>query len=118
MYKYIQGCRGLAALLVVFYHLGDTLAKPKYLGADADPLKSLFSFGSCGVQFFFVLSGFIITLVHRKDFGVPQRLPHYVRKRLVRIYPTYIIIFVAVYLLAIAFSSTRQTVPHDAGTLI
>jgi exopolysaccharide production protein ExoZ len=40
------------------------------------------------------------------------------QKRIVRIYPSYIIIFSSVYLLAMAFASTRNTVPHDAVTLI
>ncbi len=70
------------------------------------------------VAFFFVLSGFIITLIHRKDFEVPTRLFTYMRKRATRIYPSYIIIFTVVYLSAIALSSTRNTVPHDAVTLI
>jgi peptidoglycan/LPS O-acetylase OafA/YrhL len=50
---------------------------------------SLFHFGFAGVQFFFVLSGYIIYHVHHGDIGTGKVLP-YARKRLVRIYPIYI----------------------------
>lgn len=117
MYKYIQGCRAIAALFVVVFHLSGALAAEKYLGSSAGFLQKLFIFGDCGVPFFFVLSGFIITLIHRKDFGAPACLFKYMQKRAVRIYPSFLIIFTVVYLVALAFPSTRNTVPHDASTL-
>lgn len=118
MYKSVHACRALAALLVVCYHLGETLAKDKYFGMSASFLQKVFSFGDCGVAFFFVLSGFIITLIHHKDFGVPHRFIPYLQKRITRIYPTYIIIFLAVYLLALASPLLRSGLPHDSLTLI
>lgn len=114
MYNSIQACRAIAALLVVMYHLGEVFAKEKYFGSLADPLQAVVSFGGpAGVAFFFVLSGFIIEHIHRIDFNRPDRLRSYVLKRLIRIYPTYVAIFIIVFAAALLVPSLRNTVPHD-----
>jgi exopolysaccharide production protein ExoZ len=89
--KGIQFGRGVAACLVVLFHAGHQLALPQYVGHPFS-LTSLFRFGNSGVDFFFVLSGFIIFHVHSVDIGRPRRLAHYVRQRLTRIYPIYWIV--------------------------
>jgi exopolysaccharide production protein ExoZ len=116
MYKSIQGCRALAALLVVLHHLGFAMASDKYFGAAI--FKVPFIFGDSGVEFFFVLSGFIVTWAHFDDFGKQAGLLRYLRKRAVRIYPPYWIIFAMVYLLALVSPALRSTVPHDYPTLL
>jgi exopolysaccharide production protein ExoZ len=55
----------------------------------ATGLKTFFQFGHAGVDLFFVLSGFIILLVHYDDIGRPERLSRYAERRLTRIFPTY-----------------------------
>lgn len=50
-------------------------------------LGGIFKFGHSGVEFFFVLSGFIMIWVHQSDFGVPKKVMEFARKRFVRIYP-------------------------------
>ncbi|MDB5816500.1 MAG: acyltransferase 3 [Rhizobacter sp.] len=116
MFKSIQACRAAAALLVLMFHLGGTVALDRYFGAKS--FDTAFAFGDAGVPFFFVLSGFVIMLAHRRDIGRPQRFGEYVRKRATRIYPAYLIVACAVYLVAIAVPSTRDSMPHDALTLI
>jgi exopolysaccharide production protein ExoZ len=116
MYKSIQGCRAVAALLVVLHHLGTALSSERYFGATR--FAAPFRFGDSGVEFFFVLSGFIITWAHFADFGKPGRVFNYLRKRVVRIYPTYLIVFATVYLLAFASPITRSAVPHDYATIL
>ncbi len=116
MYKSIQGCRALAALLVVLHHLGGALASSKYFGAESFALA--FKSGDSGVEFFFVLSGFIITWAHFDDFGRPRQLLRYLRKRCVRIYPTYWIVFGIAYLALQLSATSRSTVPHDFYTLL
>lgn len=94
----LQVARGAAALLVLLFHL--TYIGQGFLGIDL--LKGIFKFGYSGVDFFFVLSGFIIYFAHHEDVGRPSRLRAYLRKRFVRIYPVYWIIALA--LLPVYFS--------------
>ena len=48
-------------------------------------------FGYLGVPYFFVLSGFIIAFAHWKDLGKLESLPNYGYRRIVRLYPIYIL---------------------------
>jgi peptidoglycan/LPS O-acetylase OafA/YrhL len=116
MFKSIQGCRALAALLVVLHHLGRAMASDKYFGERLIAVP--FVAGDAGVEFFFVLSGFIITWAHFGDFGRPARVSGYLRKRFARIYPVYWIVFAALHLFAQASPTLRATVPHDYPTLL
>lgn len=82
----VEAGRGIAALLVVLYHAA--------LHVEGDVpgsvvLWGLPHFGHAGVDFFFVLSGFIISFVHRKDLGRPGRLGHYLERRFTRVFPFY-----------------------------
>ncbi|MDB5626892.1 MAG: acyltransferase 3 family protein [Tardiphaga sp.] len=86
----LQIGRGLAALCVVLFHLNNSVwGVAKYF---PHPFSPLLSFGNAGVQFFFVLSGFIIFLIHGKDLGSPSRLWSFANKRLIRVYPVYWIV--------------------------
>jgi exopolysaccharide production protein ExoZ len=82
----VEAGRGVAALLVVLYHAA--------LHVEGDVpgsvvLWGLPHFGHAGVDFFFVLSGFIISFVHRGDLGRPDRLGHYLERRFTRVFPFY-----------------------------
>jgi peptidoglycan/LPS O-acetylase OafA/YrhL len=116
MYKSLQAGRAIAALLVVLFHLGGTIAAEKYFNIKEFSVP--FSFGKSGVDFFFVLSGFIIYYAHKNDIGRPLILRTYIYKRIIRIYPAYIIIFFCVYTLAIITPQLRNTVPHDINILV
>jgi peptidoglycan/LPS O-acetylase OafA/YrhL len=83
----VQAARGCAATAVVLSHAEILLGSPAYLGHA--PLHDVFRAGHAGVDFFFVLSGFIICTVHRRDIGCPAALAAYGWKRLTRIYPAY-----------------------------
>lgn len=97
----LQAGRGVAALLVVMYHLsGSIMSDPKFWGVEVD--GGLFRFGHEGVAFFFVLSGFIILHAHKADLGRPELLGDYLFKRATRIYLPYwitLVPLVAIYLL-------------------
>lgn len=81
----IQALRGLAAVAVVAYHAARHLDQ----ALDASALTRFTQPGHAGVDLFFVLSGFIILHVHRRDIGRPDMLGHYAWQRFVRLMPIY-----------------------------
>ncbi|WP_300800660.1 acyltransferase [uncultured Desulfovibrio sp.] len=89
----IQMLRGIAALLVVIYHtqgfvhkyLDKYALEPSFLTSPG----RIMNFGSCGVDIFFVISGFImayITYNKHCQTGYPKT---FLWKRIVRIVPLY-----------------------------
>ena len=88
MISLLQVFRGLAALLVVYHHANHEVVEM----FGQNPLRSLFDLGDAGVQFFFVLSGFIIYYVHRGDIGRPARAREFLLKRIIRVYPIYVLV--------------------------
>lgn len=81
----IEALRGIAAVAVVLchtaHHIDATFGAPL--------LRRLFEPGHSGVDLFFVLSGFIILLVHHRDIERPQRLGRYAWRRFARVWPLY-----------------------------
>ncbi len=75
--------RFVAALLVAFFHISITVSH--FVGAI--PFSGIFRGGHSGVAYFFVLSGFIILYVHRRDLGERDRIGTFARKRVIRIVP-------------------------------
>jgi exopolysaccharide production protein ExoZ len=57
--------------------------------------------GHAGVEFFFVLSGFIIAHVHARDVGRPDRLRRYLARRFDRVYPLYWLVLTGVVALTL-----------------
>ncbi len=97
VYYGLQVARGMAALLVVLHHA--TLGASSFYGSV--PFAGFWEFGSIGVDFFFVLSGFIIYSVHAGDSEGIRPAKSYIQKRLVRIYPPFLPISL---LLLVAYS--------------
>jgi exopolysaccharide production protein ExoZ len=93
----LQVMRAIAAIAVVLYHTNIILAQPEYGGQDI--LKPLAAKGWLGVNFFFVLSGFIIMHAHERDLGQPARIRPYLWRRFIRVYPIYWLVL-AVYVIA------------------
>jgi len=90
----IEAARGIAALLVAFFH-GSHVVELAQPGRGA-PFGGLFTFGHAGVPFFFVLSGYIIHYIHYADLDRPNRLGSFAWKRATRIYPLYLIVMVLI----------------------
>lgn len=81
MFKSVQQLRGIAVLAVVFFH-----------ASMATNTFDIFSKGNVGVQLFFMISGFIMALVHGKDVGITAA-GKFFKKRAIRIYPLYFVVF-------------------------
>lgn len=74
-------------MAVLAFHLSIAFGDPIYGG---NPIGSAYTgHGNLGVDFFFVLSGFIILNAHAKDIGQPQRWGVYLWRRFARVYPIY-----------------------------
>ncbi|OAN51541.1 acyltransferase family protein [Magnetospirillum moscoviense] len=104
----VELARAVAAIAVVLYHAARHL--DKNVGFPLG--KQAFQFGHAGVDFFFVISGFIILHVHGGDLGRPRRLGHYAARRFTRIYPIYWVILGLT--VAAAFWSGRIAAPTAA----
>jgi peptidoglycan/LPS O-acetylase OafA/YrhL len=109
MLQSLQAGRAVAALLVVFVHVGGTLALPKYLGEN--PVGPVFEFGFVAVDFFFVLSGFIIMHAHRRDIGQAREFVPYLWKRFGRVFPPYWIVLASI--LPVFFLAPHFGVGHE-----
>ncbi|OWJ64989.1 acyltransferase family protein [Inquilinus limosus] len=109
----IQAGRGVAALLVLLYHLNTAVfGRDKYYSGQ--PFGPIFDFGSSGVDYFFVLSGFIIFYAHTRDIGDPRTVPRYLWRRFTRIFPVYWVVLlplIAIYSLYPAFGTGQETEP-------
>ncbi len=108
----VEAGRGIAAILVVLLHSGSILSNPKSFGRT--PFGPLFSFGHAGVDFFFVLSGFVILFAHFKDLNRIGRLGTYFIRRLTRIYPPYwaaSTIMLAIFFISPSHTGRETTLP-------
>lgn len=105
--KYLQAARGFAALAVLLFHYSIMLEDERFLGYRV--LENYTGKGDLGVDFFFVLSGFIICAAHVQDIGRPGRLRAFIAKRVLRIYPLYLCVTVGLMsLLAIGLGGVKQ----------
>jgi exopolysaccharide production protein ExoZ len=84
----LQAGRGIAAFSVMMYHA--VPATSVFVAPIPDWLTPVLSKGFLGVDFFFVLSGFIILNAHADDPPTGRALESYVFKRLNRIYIPYL----------------------------
>jgi len=113
----LTGVRGIAALWVVLFHLQQFAGE---FGLDAvKGLPGLRS-GWAGVDLFFVLSGFILMLVHERDFPRLSWSPlfRFAWLRFFRVYPLATVVLLLILLLVVAdpqFAAYWSTasVPHN-----
>lgn len=110
----LQIYRGIAAVMVVLYHV--TVYGREKLGFTF--LQGLFSFGYTGVDFFFVLSGFIIFYVHGRDIGRPERAVSYLARRLARVYPIYWVVTSIKVALVLGIPSFGQAYERLPGVVV
>jgi len=86
----LEALRGIAILLVFFFH-ADALVFPTPMrgGRYPDPLAAWFQMGAVGVDLFFILSGFLLSLpfLQAARGGAPVSVRRYFARRALRILP-------------------------------
>lgn len=96
----LQVFRGLAAVMVLLAHSNIMLNKTLFSGS--------FIPGYIGVDFFFVLSGFIIMLTCKKHIGSGEVID-YIRKRVFRVFPPYIVYTILAFLVSYTYEKLTGT---------
>lgn len=86
----LDGLRGIAVLAVVVYH-----CHPRLVGTW---IYSASLWGWAGVNLFFVLSGFLITSILLASREKPHYFRNFYGRRVLRIWPVYVLLLVVVYL--------------------
>jgi peptidoglycan/LPS O-acetylase OafA/YrhL len=113
-YRQLDSLRGLAALAVFFGHaLGGKIDTPLMVFIQKTPLGIMFN-GGAAVMFFFVLSGFVLSLPFVGN-EKPLKLTAFYVKRIFRIYPALILAIVFALLLR-EFVYDRAAIIHIPGT--
>ncbi|RZU74527.1 peptidoglycan/LPS O-acetylase OafA/YrhL [Micromonospora kangleipakensis] len=94
----LTGLRWVAALLVFGFHVGTMriVAEPDYKAV----VDWLFTLGLSGVEFFFILSGFVLVWSYRDG----ERRRTFLRRRLAKIYPNHLLMFGVVLLVGLWFA--------------
>ncbi len=108
--EWLQSLRGLAALMVLFFHMAPHWA----LVSQLEPLSKLMYWGFSGVDVFFVVSGFVVYQSGSR--AIPKYgFYNFLKKRSARIFLTYwptflVITIVSIYLFNIYPKSTEQII--------
>lgn len=113
--KALTGLRGIAALIVFWFHLKDNLAARGLPVEVPTVVERLFFSGGRQVDIFFVLSGFILALIYKDWFSTQlstERYRKFLLRRFARIYPLHAFMLVltvgAVVAAAVLGASTEN----------
>lgn len=77
-YEILNGLRGIAALMVIFYHIFEAFA--------TTPFDQKFNHGYLAVDFFFILSGFVVAYAYDDRWG-RMTIKDFFKRRLIRLHP-------------------------------
>jgi peptidoglycan/LPS O-acetylase OafA/YrhL len=78
-YQILDGLRGVAALIVVMFHTFEVYSK-------GDHSKQILNHGYLAVDFFFLLSGFVVAYAYDDRWGKMSQWDFY-KRRLIRLQP-------------------------------
>lgn len=85
-YDLLDGLRGVAALLVVVYHVFEGFSFAELTNGAGDGLIRTFNHGYLAVDFFFMLSGFVLSYAYDDRFR-SMSLGSFFKRRLIRLHP-------------------------------
>jgi peptidoglycan/LPS O-acetylase OafA/YrhL len=110
----IEASRAFAAIAVVLMHAANLMRVEHFSGHIG--MGQVFDFGYVGVDFFFVLSGFIITYIHHAEIGHFERIPRYLWRRFSRIFPIYwVILLLSIGVISAGRLATGKAVGFEIG---
>ena len=101
----LTGARGVAAWLVVLYHIRASIP-----GLPA-PAEAILAKGYLAVDFFFLLSGFVIWLTWHDRLSSLRAAATFLRKRVARIWPLHGAMLVFAVVLALSLRATGRDDP-------
>jgi len=105
----LDALRGLAALAVVLYHF---TTRYDQLFGHSTPLPASFAWGEYGVDFFLMLSGFVIL----RSLDRTPRAGEFIASRFVRLYPAYWAAAAVTFCVVCIFGlSGQQVAPWEAA---
>ncbi|MBO7194835.1 MAG: acyltransferase, partial [Alistipes sp.] len=85
-YELLDGLRGVAALMVLVYHIFEGFAFAGATNGVGDGLITTFNHGHIAVDFFFILSGFVISYAY-DDRWQNMSIGGFFKRRLIRLHP-------------------------------
>ena len=85
-YELLDGLRGVAALLVVIYHIFEGLAFAQTTDGVGSGVITTLNHGHIAVDFFFILSGFVISYAY-DDRWNRMSIGSFFKRRLIRLHP-------------------------------
>ena len=94
-YKELNGVRGLAALMIMYFHFFQTI-KP-YQNSVFNFFYKFSHFGQTGVTLFFVLSGFLISRILLSSKNTDNYFSSFYIRRSLRIFPLFYLFLVLTY---------------------
>ena len=97
-YALLDGLRGVAAMLVVWHHVFEG-----YQFAGNRPYIEYMNHGYLAVDFFFILSGFVIGYAYDDRWGNSLTLAKFFCRRLIRLHP---MVIMGALIGFVAFAST------------
>jgi exopolysaccharide production protein ExoZ len=115
MLQSLQIGRAVACVLVIVAHAVSICALPKYF--DWHRFEPLYGFGPIALDVLFVLSGFIILHVHRRDIGRPDRAARYLYRRAHRVFPAYWVALALVLPIFFLVPSFGDGTQRDPGVI-
>jgi len=104
-FEWLEVMRGLAALWVVLHH---TDLSVSHFFPSQDERHSFLSNGFMGVDFFFLLSGFIIAYSSNKLAESGKGISEYAKLRMIRIYIPYLPVGLALYAAYLMFPGLSE----------
>ena len=108
----IDGFRGMAALSVLLFH---SLMGAGRSAVDEGSIRSILVSGYMGVDFFFVISGFVLFLPTVLKGGTFGNLRAYAVRRAARIIPAYWVLLAVLAVAQPLITTVRTDLPYQSG---